>query len=206
MSRRHAHKVAVILDTGGIGYLPVEDLEWVIRGADEMIFRGGRTLLTKLLKGSREARIKELGLDRGAAYGKFRELPAEQVAAKIDWAIKHDYLRIEYDRRLPLLVHSPLGWEICKRVRVQEFLADFDRMLASGAQLFNLAYLIDRNREMILQLLDAVAATGDPKYIPLLRAWAEIDYKKVRAAIHRVIAELEGQRPAPAPGEGSAIG
>lgn len=53
-------------------------------------------------------------------------------------------------------------------------------------------YLKDRNRQMISLLLDKVAATGNPKYIPLLRAWALIDYRKVRGRINQVIRQLGG--------------
>ena len=52
-------------------------------------------------------------------------------------------------------------------------------------------YLKDRDRGMILMLLDKVKATGDPKYIPLLRDWEKIDYKKVRQQTIQVIRSLE---------------
>jgi len=43
---------------------------------------------------------------------------------------------------------------------------------------------------MIMLLLDKVEATGDPKYIPLLEAWQQIDYKKVRQRIRQVVNHL----------------
>jgi hypothetical protein len=64
-------------------------------------------------------------------------------------------------------------------------------MLASGKTEFDMTYLKDRNREMILILLDKVAATADKKYIPILEAWKKIDYKKVRQKIHGVINKLQ---------------
>lgn len=43
----------------------------------------------------------------------------------------------------------------------------------------------------IRAIIRGVAATGDRKYIPLLEAWAEVDYKKVRARIGYVIRQLK---------------
>jgi len=54
-----------------------------------------------------------------------------------------------------------------------------------------MTYLKDRNREMILLLLDKVEATGDTRYIPILEAWKEIDYKKVGKRINQVIKVLK---------------
>lgn len=51
-------------------------------------------------------------------------------------------------------------------------------------------YLKGRDRQMILLLLDKVAATGDTKYVPILDAWRTIDYKKVRQRIGQVIDQL----------------
>jgi len=49
---------------------------------------------------------------------------------------------------------------------------------------------------MALALLDAVEATGGPKCVPLLEAWAAVDCRKVRERTAQVIAHLlprEGQ-------------
>jgi len=56
-------------------------------------------------------------------------------------------------------------------------------------------YLKDRNRGMIMLLLDKVESTRDPKYVPLLEAWERIDCKKVRARIRRVIQYLKQSGP-----------
>ncbi len=63
-------------------------------------------------------------------------------------------------------------------------------MLSSQSKDFNMTYLKDRNREMILSLLDKIEAIGDTRYIPILEAWKEIDYKKVRKRINQVIRVL----------------
>jgi hypothetical protein len=60
MSRR-VHRVPVHLDANGVGRLPFEDLKAILRGADEMINRGGRTLLCAVLRGSRRREVLEHG-------------------------------------------------------------------------------------------------------------------------------------------------
>lgn len=195
MSRR-VNRVPYHLDARGIKKLPREELLAILRGADDLIMSGGRNLLMLILKGSRRKKLLELGLDQSPVYGYYRDLPPEEILARIDWAIIHGYLDIAYDYRLPLLVYTEVGWEIERETRAEEFLRGFDRMLEAGPP-YDMTYLKDRNRGMILLLLDKVEATRDPKYIPLLEAWAEVDYKKVRGRIREVIHRLtpEGRTP-----------
>ncbi len=54
-----------------------------------------------------------------------------------------------------------------------------------------MAHLKDRDRDMILLLLDKIAATSDPRFIPALKAWKKVDYKKVQQRIGQVIRQLE---------------
>ena len=152
--------------------------------------RGGRSILAKVLKGSREKRVLELGLDKSPVYGYYRGLPVEDVMARIDWTILNGYLALEYDYRLPLLVYTDRGWDIEKETYADELLQGFDRIVNSGTTTFDMEYLKDRDRAMILRLLDKVEATRDPKYVPLLRAWQQVDYRKVRDRIQEVIDRL----------------
>ena len=201
MSRK-VRRVRVRLDTRGIKSLPPEEIAAILRGADDLIYQGGRALLVKILRGSRQKRVLELGLDECPVYGYFRHLTMEEIQARVDWVILEGYLRIEYDYRLPLLVYTDRGWEIERETYARELLQGFDDLLAAGDGPFDMGYLKDRNRGMILLLLDLVEGTGDPKYIPLLEDWQRIDYKKVRARIRRVIASLESGQPSarqPAP-------
>lgn len=64
-------------------------------------------------------------------------------------------------------------------------------MLESSCSLFNMNYLKDKNRELILILLDKVEATDDTKYLSILESWELIDYKKVRERIREVINHLK---------------
>jgi hypothetical protein len=190
MSRK-VQRVRYTLDTKGIESLPYEEIATILRGADGLIMSGGRSLLAKVLKGSRAKKVLELGLDKGPVHGRYAHLTIEEIQARIDWTIVNDYLEIEYDYRLPLLRYTERGWVIERETYANELLQGFDEMLAAGSGPFDMSYLKDRARDMILLLLDKVEETCDRKYIPLLEAWAEIDYKKVRQRIRQVIDSLK---------------
>lgn len=192
MSRK-VRRVPVDLDAGGIRQLPEDELRAILRGADELIMRGGRSLLAKVLRGSRMRKVLELGLDRSPAYGRFRDLSDDAVMARIDWVIMQGYLSIEYDYRLPLLAYTARGWEIEMETFASELLDGFEELLRAGPP-YEMQYLKDRNRRMIMLLLDKVEASGDVRYIPLLEAWQKIDYKKVAQRIEQVIERLEPGR------------
>jgi hypothetical protein len=185
MSRK-VKRVAYRLDSRGVRDLPAADIVAILRGADTMIATGGRTQLSKLLKGSREKSVIEHGLDRCPVYGFYRELPIDEILRRIDWTIENEYLRIEYNYRLPVLVFTNRGWAIEVVTMAEELLRGFDDRLAAGPP-YDFSDLKDRNREMIFLLLDKVAASRRFDFIPLLRAWQQIDYQKVQARIKGII-------------------
>lgn len=170
--------------------LPIDEIKSILRGADDLIMRGGRTLLAKVLKGSREKKVIELGLDKSPVYGYYKTKSTNEILARIDWAILNGFIAIEYDHRLPLLAYTQKGWEIEKENYTDELIREFDEILASGSGPFDMCYLKDRNRELIWLLLEKVEATGSKKYIPLLEEWKKIDYRKVRQKIKQVIDAL----------------
>ena len=111
MSRK-SRRVVIDLDAKGLKEIPEAELNAVLRGADEIIGRGGRTLLTRILRGSRIKKVLEHKLDQSPVYGYFHNLSDDATLARIDWAILHGYLRIEYSNRLPVVVFTQKGWEI----------------------------------------------------------------------------------------------
>jgi len=183
-------RVPYTLDPKGISTLPIEELTAILRGADDLIMSGGRNLLAKILKGSRQKKLLELKLDQSPVYGYYQDLSLEDVLARIDWVIVNGYLDIKYDYRLPLL-DIPEGWEIEKDTYSTELLRRFDDVLKETYTKIDMNFLKDMNRQIILLLLDKIQATEDVKYIPLLKAWQEIDYKKVRKRIAQVIFSIE---------------
>lgn len=167
------------------------EIKQILRGADDLIASAGRSMLAKILKGSKEKKLLELGLDKNPSYGCFRTLSLDEVMGKIDWMIDNRYLDIEYSGRLPLLVFTDRGWDIEREQRAEEFLREWDTWIDNGVDVLSMEYLKDRNRGMILLFLGKIEETGNPKYIPLLEKWEQIDYKKVRQEIRRVISQLQ---------------
>ena len=183
-------RVSVDLHPQKSGPLLNEEIKVILRGADDLIMEGGRSLLAKILKGSRDKTILEKGLKNNPVYGYYKGLSIYEITSKIDWLIINRYLEIEYSYRLPMLIYGPKGWEIEKDTYTDELLAGFDKLIESGINSFNMLYLKDRARDMIMLLLDKIQARGDIKYIPILEAWRKIDYKKVRVRINSVIRDI----------------
>ena len=190
---RKVHRDKYTLDANGINSLPHQEIVAILRAADDLIMSGGRSLLVKILKGSKAKNILEHGFHKNPFYGYYAHITGDEVLARVDWTIINEYLRIEYDYRLPMLVYTDKGWEIERETYAGELLQDFDDMLDKGNGPYLMSYLKDRSRDLILLLLDKVEETGNKKYIPLLEAWAAIDYKKVRARINKVINNLNKQ-------------
>lgn len=191
MSRR-ARRATVNLDAKELEELPEKDLKAVLRGADDLVARGGRTLLVRVLRGSASKEVLDRSLDQSPVYGYFRDLSNEDTLARIDWAILNGYLRIEHIDRLPLLVYTDKGWEIERAQYAEELLDGIETSLTDGPP-YRMAHLKDRDRQMILLLLDKIAATGDARFIPALEAWKKVDYKKVQHRIRQVIQKLESR-------------
>ena len=91
MSRK-VTRTPVHLHPEKVKALPPEHIKMILRGADDLIARGGRTLLCRVLKGSKEKNVLEFNLDRSPAYGYFNDLSNEEVLGKIDWLIKNNFL------------------------------------------------------------------------------------------------------------------
>ena len=187
---RKVHRVPVHLNSKGIKPLSESEIALILRGADELIGSGGRTLLAKILKGSKEKRLLELELDKSPAYGALREISLDQVMARIDWLIINRYLRIEYDYRLPVLVYTPLGWEIEKETFAAEKLAMLDRQLEEEDTDKTYEWLNDMNPKVIHRILDVIADSGDGKYIHALEQWKGSASQKVRRRIHGILKDL----------------
>ncbi|GFZ94741.1 hypothetical protein GCM10008018_46380 [Paenibacillus marchantiophytorum] len=108
------------------GNLPLSELESraILRAADDIIAEGGRTLLSKILKGSKEKKLLELGLDRNPSYGFYRDLSLEQIMVKVDQMIHTGFLEVEMRGKLPMIVFSSRGWAVERERRAEEFLQE----------------------------------------------------------------------------------
>lgn len=184
MSKK-VRRVPVSLDAGEIKDLPQEDIRMILRGADELISTGGRSMLAKILKGSKDKKIFEYKLNECPAYGYYQDMKLDDISKCIDWMIKKDYLRIEYDYRLPLLVFSKKGWQIEKETFAQEI---YQRMCLDVKE--NKARVIfemkEVNRQVVMRVLDKIEKDGTEEFLPYLEAWKMLEVKKVAARIAEV--------------------
>jgi superfamily II DNA helicase RecQ len=183
-------RVRYELDSGGIKSLAGEEIKAILRAADMLIATGGRSMLAKILKGSKEKKLLEFGMENCPSYGFYKELSPEEITYRIDWMIQRGYLEIRYSGRLPLLIFTEKGWEIERETYAEELLQKLKALL-DGKDYSLVGELKDRNRGMILLLLEKIKQTGNARFIPLLREWKEIEYKKVQAEIDKVIGHLK---------------
>ena len=184
MSKK-VRRVPVVLDAGEIKDLPQEDIRMILRGADELISTGGRSMLAKILKGSKDKKIFEYKLNECPAYGYYQDMKLDDISKCIDWMIKEDYLRIEYDYRLPLLVFSEKGWQIEKETFAQEL---YQRMCLDVEEkkarvIFEMK---EGNRQVVMCVLDKIENDGTEEFLPYLEAWKMLEVKKVAARIAEV--------------------
>lgn len=182
-------RVRYELDSGDISHLADEEIKAILRAADELIATGGRSMLAKILKGSKDKKVLAHGLEQCPVYGYYRELTIQEITNRVDLMIKKGYLEIEYRDRLPMLVFSEIGWEIERETYAEELLQKLVEQLA-GKDYSVVQDLKDRNRGMILLLIEKIKQSGNARFIPLLKAWKEIEYKKVQAEIQKVVEYL----------------
>lgn len=184
MSKK-VRRVPVVLDAGEIKDLPQEDIRMILRGADALISTGGRSMLAKILKGSKDKTIFKYKLNECPAYGYYQDMKLDDISKCIDWMIKEDYLRIEYDYRLPLLVFSEKGWQIEKETFAQEL---YQRMCLDVEEkkarvIFEMKEV---NRQVVMCVLDKIEKEGTEEFLPYLEAWKMLEVKKVAARIAEV--------------------
>ncbi|WP_066255464.1 RQC-minor-1 family DNA-binding protein [Neobacillus drentensis] len=183
-------RVEYELNPNGIKSIPDNEIKTILRGADELIMSGGRAMLAKILAGSKDKKLLELELDDSPVYGAFKGISQNEILEKIDWLIVHHYLAIEYNGRLPMLVYTDKGWDIERETYADELM----KKLIDAAE--NRRYefvetLKDRNRGLILLLLEKIADSGNKELITILDAWQTNEFKKVRTKIQEVIEILE---------------
>ena len=191
MSKK-VRRVPVSLDAGEIKDLPQEDIRMILRGADELISTGGRSMLAKILKGSKDKKIFEYKLNECPAYGYYQDMKLDDISKCIDWMIKEDYLRIEYDYRLPLLAFSEKGWQIEKETFAQEL---YQRMCLDVEEkkarvIFEMKEV---NRQVVMCVLDKIEKHGTKEFLPYLEAWKMLEVKKVAARIIEVENKISGK-------------
>ncbi|WHY64996.1 RQC-minor-1 family DNA-binding protein [Neobacillus sp. SuZ13] len=187
---KKGNQVGYALNPNGIKSLPDSEIKTILRGADDLIMSGGRAMLAKILAGSKDKKLLELELDYSPVYGALKGISQKEILAKVDWLILHHYLAIEYDGRLPMLVYTDKGWDIERETYANELLEKLIDAAENRRYEF-VEILKDRNRSLILLLLEKIADSGNKDLITILEAWQTIEFKKVRTRIQEVIDILE---------------
>ncbi len=191
MSRK-VRRVPVTLDPHGITELADGEIRTILRAADELIFSGGRGLLAKVLKGSRQKAVLEHELDRSPAYGALSKLSLDEITARIDWMIVNGYFRIEYDYRLPLLVYGERGWAIERETYADELLERLDTLIADSDPnaLTDLSWLTEGNPEVLRLVLKRIEDSKDSTYLPALQCWKKSASKRMGHHIREAVRAL----------------
>jgi Probable zinc-ribbon domain/RQC domain len=173
--------------------LSQKDIKAILRAADSIIAQGGRSLLSKILKGSKDKKVLQLELDTCPMYGYFKSEKLDDIMKKVDWMIDHDFLEVEYFGKLPMIVYTKRGWQIESDQYADELIDEWREWVKEGEPVPDMTYLKDRDRGMILLMLKKIKESGNRAFLPFLEAWEKVDYKKVRAEIKEVIHALEQQ-------------
>ena len=166
------------------------EIRMILRAADELISVGGRNLLAKLLKGSKDKKVLEHKLDQCPAYGFYQKITIQEIISRIDWMIREDYLRIEYNWKLPVLVFSERGWSIEAETYAEELYEKCCEDMEKG-QYEVLPSLRNANRQVAFEVLEKIRSSRDVRLIPLLENWKMGEVQKVQARISAVITSLK---------------
>ena len=167
-----------------------EDINNILRATDEIISSAGRTMLAKILKGSKDKKVLENGLDQCPSYGYYNKLTIEEITKIVDWMIVNDYLNIYYNGRLPMIIFSEKGWETYKPYYVEELYALILKVNEIGTE-----NLIERlkqtNRQVVKMLLLKIGESMNIGFIRFLIKWEAAEVKKVRIIINYTISKLK---------------
>lgn len=179
-----------ISDLTGQKVLSEEDIKNILRAADDIIFVAGRTMLAKILKGSKDKKLLDKQLELCPGYGYYNELTIEEITKKIDWMIVNDYLDIDYNGRLPMIIFSDKGWETYKPVYTNEL---YNKILNVDEDTRDVLIeeLTKTNREVIIMMILKIESSKNIGFIRFLTKWETLEVKKVRQKINGAIVKLK---------------
>ena len=171
------------------------EIDATLMATDGIIGDAGRAGVTLILNGSRSQKALRHQWDKLPEYGALSHLTAVAIGQKIDWCIRHGWLRYEHTRDgIPLLFHTAKGWERVKQLWVTRILDWFAGWQAAGAPELAWPRLEQINQQIKYLLLETLRAQPRPEFAPILRAWFPHEVRKVRAAINRTL-QSWGERP-----------
>ncbi|QNO14080.1 DNA helicase II [Alkalicella caledoniensis] len=187
MSRRQPRVRYELSDIKGVNPPSDKEIKVILRAADEIIYTGGRAMLAKILKGSKDKNILEHRLQDCPSYGFYSSKTIAEVTQLVDWMIINRYLEIDYNGRLPMIVFSKMGWELYKPVYAEELYENIVKVNANDDTDMLVEQLKKTNRQVVLILLDKISESKNIGVIRFLENWKETEVKKVRAGINKAI-------------------
>lgn len=104
--------------------------------------------------------------------------------------IVHNYLDIDYNGRLPMVIFSEKGWETYKPFYVNEL---YNYILNVNETMCNdlIEQLKQTNREVVKLLLLEIGGSKNIGFIRFLSKWELVEVKKVRYMIKCAISKLK---------------
>lgn len=109
--------------------------------------------------------------------------------------IKKDFIELRKFGKIYLVVFTGRGWLIQSDQYADKLIREWGDWIWEGREDLDMTYLKDRDRQMILLMLEKIKATGNKAFISYLELWAQVDYRKVREAIQGTIRVLDGKEP-----------
>ena len=178
MGRKARPRSPVHLDSGGVDVSSGE-LAIILHGADSVVHRGGRSQLVKLLKGSRDKRVLELGLDADGSYGALSHLTLDEIARRVDWAIEKGYLDYYYEWRQPLLMFTERGWELERPVAIESLFEQFCRDV-DESEMHMVERMAGIKNDVQLDVVELIAQRCDERCLEHLESWSGKATKRIR--------------------------
>jgi len=167
------------------------EIDAILLATDAIISLARRAGVVLILKGSRSQKALRWKWDELPEYGLLRDLTTAEIGQKVDWCIQQNWIRLECERDgIPLLFHTPWGWERVKELWVQRVLGWFEGWLAAGQPEQVWPRLEEIHRDIKLMTLDEIARRHDARFVPILRAWFPHKVRKVRSAINETLESL----------------
>lgn len=171
----------------------------ILLAADELIARGGRELLLQVLKGMHSELVVAAGGETMRSFGALGHLSLGGIEARIDRMLDEDLLRVEQYWDLPLVVHSPAGWERTTQLWARHLHQSFRERARAGESQGVFAEVGRVHREVKLLLLALLEADGDTRVAPLLEGWREREGKRMKRRIDEVLERLRCASPSSSP-------
>jgi hypothetical protein len=187
VKRRHTYPYH--LDPGAVTALSDDEIVAILRATDPIIASGGRTLLAKILKGSKDKAVLAHELDSNPYYGAFADRSIKLITNMIDYCIMNDYLRIEYDKKMPILLYTDRGWAIERITYANELLVLIQTGVSTGNHDF-IGRMLTVNPECVLLALRQLDTKDDQELQKALSVWLPQAKGKVKKKLNSLLSSL----------------